>query len=147
MLAAYMDKGGAGVAPPGVHEGVQTCSFVRASRGACNPKVAPCQFRPATNIGHADELRAPLVGALSCSSIHGSQRHEVTRYLARTRVPQRRGVCWSASIRAHAGNHLVNVFPRWAWRYRCRVHPVLLLEPIDTVVNSLSPLTVVSSIG
>ena len=77
MLAAYMDKGGAGVAPPGVHEGVQTCSFVRASRGACNPKVAPCQFRPATNIGHADELRSPLVGALSLSApeeINGMRR-------------------------------------------------------------------------
>jgi len=63
--------------PQGVQEWVQTWSCVRGSRGARNPMVAPCQFRPATKFGHADELRAPLVGALSLSAseeINGMRR-------------------------------------------------------------------------
>jgi hypothetical protein len=44
------------VRPQGVQEGVQTCGFVRGSRGAGKPMVAPCQFLPASRqngqIGH-----------------------------------------------------------------------------------------------
>ena len=78
----YVDKGGAQFAPPGVQEGVQKCGFVRGSRGARTPRVAPCQFRPATKFGHADELRVPLVGALSCLTFHVDQRHDVVWSLA-----------------------------------------------------------------
>lgn len=108
--------------PQGVHEGVQKWRFVRGSRGACNPLVAPCQFRPATkgrnpgfipwvvsfgfecasgfgrkvtggdltvpgpatNVGHADELRVPLVGALSSFFFLDDQRYDVALYLAFT---------------------------------------------------------------
>ena len=44
-----VDKGGAGFALPGGAGGVQKCGFVRGSRWARNPMVAPFQFRPATN--------------------------------------------------------------------------------------------------
>ncbi len=66
-----------GLHPQGVQEGVQKWCFVRASRGACNPMVAPCQCLPATKFGHADGLRVPLVGALSLSApeeINGMRR-------------------------------------------------------------------------
>ena len=39
--------------------------------------VAPCQFLPATKFGYTDELRPPLVGALSHSAfeeINGMRR-------------------------------------------------------------------------
>ena len=66
--------------PHGVQEGMRKSRFVRGSRGARNRMVAPYQFRPATKFGHTDALRVPLVGALSCFSIHDDQRHEVDWY-------------------------------------------------------------------
>lgn len=46
---AMLTAGVQGVHPRGVQEAVQTCGFVRESRWARNPMVAPCPFRPATN--------------------------------------------------------------------------------------------------
>ena len=58
----------------GVQEGVQTCGFVRGSRCARNPVVAPVQFRPATFLGqtprfpgclsHFDAIFVPLRAVL-----------------------------------------------------------------------------------
>ena len=67
----------------GVQKEVQKCCSLRGSRGSRNPMVAPCLFRPATNIGHADELRAPLVGALSLfafEEINGMRRIRSTHF-------------------------------------------------------------------
>lgn len=47
---AMLTAGVQGVHPRGVQEGVQTCGFVRGSRWAGNPVVAPVQFRPATKV-------------------------------------------------------------------------------------------------
>ena len=43
-----VDRGVQGLHAPGVQKGGQKCGFVRGSRWARNPVVAPFQFRPAT---------------------------------------------------------------------------------------------------
>ena len=43
-----LTRGVPGLHPQGVQEGVQKSRFMRGSRGARNPMVAPCQFLPAT---------------------------------------------------------------------------------------------------
>ena len=58
-----LTKGVHDLHPRGVQEGVQQCRFVRGSRWARNPMVAPSQFPPATNLNvqlmNVARLRVP----------------------------------------------------------------------------------------
>jgi hypothetical protein len=59
-VSANLCAGGARLHTQGVQERVQHCGFVRGSRGACNPMVAPCQILPATNEEWSGMLPGPF---------------------------------------------------------------------------------------